>query len=160
MKKIPVILGIVLLSLSCLGCRSEHRVSCDESLDSLLHDYYRLESGNLDSTIFKNGYLPFAYLEITGYTLYEVIEKWGAPTRYWIWNDVEILSYDDADYFSVAYPVLKALHKTEPLDIYEIRWRPYEDKNLYVTVYFIENCGKLIAIAGERLNSAVHLMVE
>lgn len=160
MKNIPAILGFILLSLSCQGCRSGHKVSCDESLDSLLHDYYRIESGNLDSTIFENGYLPFAYLGITGYTLYEVIEKWGVPTGYWIWNDVDVSSYDDVYFLLKAYPVLKALHKTEPVDLYEIRWEPYEDKNLYVTVCFMENCGKLIAITGERLNSAVHLMVE
>ena len=34
MKKRIVILEIILLSLSYMGCRSEHKVSCDESLDS------------------------------------------------------------------------------------------------------------------------------
>lgn len=161
MKKRIVILEIILLSLSYMGCRSEHKVSCDESLDSLLHDYYRLEFENLDSATFKNGYTPFPYLGITGYSLYEVIEKWGMPIcPPIIWNDVEIIPHDDVYFLRNAYPVLKALHKTAPLNLYEFKWTPYKDKNLHVTVCFIENCSNLIAITGECLDSTIHLMVE
>lgn len=157
--KQPIVLGIVLLCLSCSG--KQTKLSSENTyvfgfLQTKVCEYY--QQANCDSVHETDDFIPFECLGITGYRLSEVIQKYGAPIYESLWKDFTSGSVEGGLSVHSLSSVIEALKINKPIDVLEMAWTPYENKDLIIRVYFIADSNNLIAVAGDQENSTIYLM--
>ncbi len=140
---------------SCSSPKKRRDFPC-VPLDSMIVDYYAGQAFNASDM--KDGYLPYPLLGITGYTLQEVVNKYGVPDidAISVWKDLDLSGEHDFYPFQILSVILQKF--PNPITIYDYTWRTFKNPDLYMNVFFIDYCGELRVVFGQRLNSKIHIM--
>lgn len=166
MKKI---FFLIFLCTMCVACQQKQKMSREEYLVqryflgpmdsiiplangvnpySLIVDYCSMNP--IDSTIsYKEDepYTPYQYYGLNGKTLEEIIQLYGEPCNSepadWVYTP-DVNWSDEREV--KLHPILQNIDF--PVPIYEYTWFPYENKDIMLNLYFIQDEETFRAIYG------------